>query len=253
MEEDFVEIYSNWLKKNTFQEKVGTDIWKITTPFLDRHNDFIQIYIKKIGKDRYCLTDDSYVVSDLKASGFEFTTPKRIDLFNSIVRGYGVKYDEEKQELSAEVDLDEIGQRKNDFLQCLFEVSDMFDLVIDMSPFSQIVKKYFDENEVRYSENQRVRGEHYEVRFDFGVVVIKDHLRIQNYITTVNNAGYRAKIESILWSFTEIRRVENYQGLLLFNDEVAELPNRYNKPLEELKVEPISWSERKSILQYVKD
>ncbi|MCH7567122.1 MAG: DUF1828 domain-containing protein, partial [Nitrospirae bacterium] len=46
---------------------------QISTPFLDRHNDAIEIFVeKKDGSLR--LTDDGYTIRDLRASGMEFTT-----------------------------------------------------------------------------------------------------------------------------------------------------------------------------------
>ncbi|MBI4483952.1 MAG: DUF1828 domain-containing protein [Acidobacteria bacterium] len=49
---------------------------QISTPFLGRHHDAIEIYVeKKDGSLR--LTDDGYTVRDLRSSGMEFTTEKR--------------------------------------------------------------------------------------------------------------------------------------------------------------------------------
>ncbi len=44
-----VEKYRLWLKDRTAIKSVHTDWVEITTPFLDRHNDYIQIYVKGSG------------------------------------------------------------------------------------------------------------------------------------------------------------------------------------------------------------
>ena len=42
-----IENYFEWLKDNT-STKLINDTWsEITTPYLDRHNDCLQIYAKK--------------------------------------------------------------------------------------------------------------------------------------------------------------------------------------------------------------
>jgi Domain of unknown function DUF1828 len=52
---------------------------RITTPFVDRHNDYLQIYAKQ-ENDRYILTDDNYIVEDLEQSGFNLGTIKRKEI-----------------------------------------------------------------------------------------------------------------------------------------------------------------------------
>ena len=40
-----IEKYIDWLKQNISQYKVNDSIYRITLPFLDRNNDYIDIYI----------------------------------------------------------------------------------------------------------------------------------------------------------------------------------------------------------------
>ena len=59
--------YIEWLRGKTTLRQV--DNWvEITTPYLDRHNDYLQIYaMRKNGS--YVLTDDGYILGDLEQSG----------------------------------------------------------------------------------------------------------------------------------------------------------------------------------------
>ena len=41
-----IDEYTAWLKDKTALRQVG-DWIEITTPYLDRHNDYIQIYVKR--------------------------------------------------------------------------------------------------------------------------------------------------------------------------------------------------------------
>ncbi|OEG71791.1 hypothetical protein ATZ36_12720 [Candidatus Endomicrobiellum trichonymphae] len=59
---------------------IKTKDWvEITTPYIDRHNDYIQIYIKK-SKGSFILTDYGYTVDDLLLPGVRvrFTKEKKV-------------------------------------------------------------------------------------------------------------------------------------------------------------------------------
>src|SRR5215472_2464367 len=69
-----VETYVEWLRQGFSAESVG-EVCELTTPFLDRHNDYLQIYaIKQNGIIK--LSDDGYILSDLRSSGLELITPR---------------------------------------------------------------------------------------------------------------------------------------------------------------------------------
>ena len=63
---------------------------ELTTPFLDRHNDHIQVYAERHGDD-IVLSDDGYVLADLRTSGLELTTAKRKAVLDSTLNGFGVR------------------------------------------------------------------------------------------------------------------------------------------------------------------
>jgi hypothetical protein len=59
--------YQVWLKDRTVLRQI--DDWvEITTPYLDRHNDYVQIYAKKTNGG-FTLTDDGYTIDDLEQGG----------------------------------------------------------------------------------------------------------------------------------------------------------------------------------------
>lgn len=70
-----VETYAHWLKEKVKVKKIG-DVCELTTPFVDRHNDYMQIYIKATPSG-VVLTDDGYIIRDLEISGLEFNTERR--------------------------------------------------------------------------------------------------------------------------------------------------------------------------------
>ena len=70
--------YNAWLKEKTVLREVA-DWVEITTPYLDRHNDYLQIYAKRVDGS-FILTDDGYTIEDLLQSGCRLDSSKRQSL-----------------------------------------------------------------------------------------------------------------------------------------------------------------------------
>ena len=85
---NLINDYIEWLRQNISIKEIN-GIYEITTPFLDRHNDHLQIYIKK-SDGGLILTDNGQTITNLRLSGFEFT-PEKKQILNSILNGFGVK------------------------------------------------------------------------------------------------------------------------------------------------------------------
>jgi hypothetical protein len=80
--------YVAWLRSKTTLRQVA-DWIEITTPYLDRHNDYLQIYARR-QNGNYILTDDGYVLDELELSGCKLESPKRLALLQMTLIGFGV-------------------------------------------------------------------------------------------------------------------------------------------------------------------
>lgn len=60
-------------------------ITQLTTPFTGRHNDHMQIYAEQRGPDLYLLTDDGYIVAELKSSAVETRGSRREEIFHQLL------------------------------------------------------------------------------------------------------------------------------------------------------------------------
>jgi hypothetical protein len=59
-----IDAYLDWLREHSTEQDVD-DGWKaLTFPFLDRHNDHLQVFVRQ-GPDGIEITDDGTVVRDL--------------------------------------------------------------------------------------------------------------------------------------------------------------------------------------------
>src|ERR1700746_533395 len=92
--------YRKWLTDKTTLREINGSWVEITTPYLDRHNDALQIYVRS-ENGALVLTDDSYIIHDLEASGCKLDTAKRKDRLQTTLNGFGVKLNHEAMEVEA--------------------------------------------------------------------------------------------------------------------------------------------------------
>ena len=59
------EKYINWLDQEISVNKIG-EYLEVISPFLDRYNDYLQVYVKLEKDNEIILTDDSYIINNLR-------------------------------------------------------------------------------------------------------------------------------------------------------------------------------------------
>src|SRR5450756_1503816 len=83
--QQILDEYLTWLREHSEVRRVA-DWGEITVPFLDRHNDHLQLYVKRSNGD-VVFTDDGYTVADLEQSGCSLASPKRRGLLDVTLNG----------------------------------------------------------------------------------------------------------------------------------------------------------------------
>ena len=127
--QNLIDDYHVCLKDKTVLNQI--DQWvEITTPYLDRHNDYLQIYVKKT-KGGFLLTDDGYIMDDLKQSGCKLDSHKNQELLQMTLNGFGVKKD--GNELQVHASAESFASCKHNLLQAMLAIHDMFYLAIETS------------------------------------------------------------------------------------------------------------------------
>ncbi len=118
-----VDRYYKWLKDKTICKNI--DQWvEITTPYLDRNNDYIQIYLKKTSTG-YLLTDDGDTIEGLKQEVCALDSPKRQQLLQLTLRGYGVQEERGQLQVTADSE-DDFPLCKHSLMQAILAVNNMF-------------------------------------------------------------------------------------------------------------------------------
>jgi hypothetical protein len=142
--------YYRWLQDKTLVNQIGDNWVEITTPHLDRHNDYLQLYVRK-DNNHYMITDDGYTISDLYASGCSLDSPRRQKLLNITLAGHGVQL--RKNALVVSATYEDFPLKKHSIVQAMLAVNDLFYLA---SPhienlFLEDVAKWLDLSDVRYT------------------------------------------------------------------------------------------------------
>lgn len=236
--------YIKWLRDKTCFKEVGQGWIEITTPHLDRHNDCLQFYANHTDNG-INFSDGGYIIDDLEASGVQFNTPKRRKLLNEILNGFGVQLVNDN-ELFITANPDNFPIKKNNFIQAMLSVNDMFALASSSvaSLFFEDVKEWLDVNDVRYVPSIKLNGRSgFDFRFDF---VVAKHREQPERILQVMNQPSKSNVEQLLfsWSDTKSVRPDNSKLFAVINDVDQKLSSTIIQSLENYNVTPIAWSNR---------
>lgn len=241
--------YLKWIKDNTVVRTVEEGkICSISTPFLDRHNDHLDIYMLK-NNGTIKLTDNGYTVADLKMSGFEINTPKRESILKTALNGFGVKMNG-NDELYVEATAHNIGQKKHYLLQAILAVNDMFNLAQETvySLFKEDVELYFRSNDIFFSKDIKLTGKSgFDHNVDFLIPATKN--RPERLIKAINTAKKDSVLSSIM-AFNDINqtRETTTKNFVVYNDIEKEVSKDVIGALDNYGVKHIPWSKKELCL-----
>jgi len=198
--------YRAWLKDKTTLREVDGSWVEITTPYLDQHNDALQIYARS-DNGGYVLTDDSYIVRDLEASGCNLDSQKRKDLLRVTLNGFGVQMKDDALETHATAE--NFPARKHNLIQAMLAVNDLFYLA---SPFVQSffiedVIAWLDTNDIRYTPRVKFTGTSgFDHLFDFVIPKSPKRQQPERIIQAINRPT-RDSAETFIYAWSDTRNV----------------------------------------------
>lgn len=242
-----LEKYIAWIKDNTKIKAIGDGLFcEISTPFLDRRNDHINIYIKK-ADDNYLLTDDGYFIEDLKYSGLELTSPKRKKIFDTILQSYGVQV--KNDQFVVEATESNIAQKKHYLLQAILQINDMFMLSQEsvFSLFKEDVELYLSSRDIRYSKDVKLTGKSgYDHNIDFLFSASKSSPEI--LMKTINNPTKEAATSAI-FTFNDINEFRDTptRNFLVYNDLNNQASADVLRAMQVYKIEARPWSRKEEL------
>ena len=240
--------YLAWLKDKTTLRQAPNDWVEITTPYLDRHNDYLQIYARR-RDGAFILTDDGYVMEDLVQSGCKLDSPKRQDLLRMTLAGFGVANDNGVLEVRASPH--NFALRKHNLIQAMLAVNDLFYLAVPLvaSLFYEDVVAWLDANEIRYTPNVKFTGKSgYDHLFDF--VIPKSRRQPERILQTITRPSRdTAETVAFKWIDTKDVRSPDSRAYAFLNDQEQKVPQGVVDALYNYDVTPVLWSGREAVKQ----
>ena len=245
--EKLMQDYHVWLRDKTTLREVNGEWVEITTPYLDRHNDALQIYVRA-DRGGYVLTDDSYTIHDLEASGCNLHTDKRQDLLRMTLNGFGVRLREEALEVHATAET--FPSRKHSFIQAMLAVNDLFYLAkpVVESLFFEDVVAWLDANEIRYTPSVKFTGvSGYDHLFHF--VVPKSRKQPERIVQAINRPTRDTALTFInAWTDTRQTRPPDSKAYAMLNDTERPISGDVIDALRNYQIGPVPWAERAQVV-----
>lgn len=239
--------YWAWLRDKTTLRQVK-DWIEITTPYLDRHNDRLQIYAKR-RDGGFVLTDDGYVLADLEQSGCRIDSPRRQALLKMTLNGFGVQVS--GQALEVHASSDNFALRKHNLVQAMLAVNDLFYLAspVVASLFYEDVVAWLDLSEIRYTPKVKFTGKSgYDHLFDFVIPRSKQQPeRILRAISRPNRDTAQAMAFS--WIDTRDVRPPESRAYAILNDSEHPVSESVLDAMRNYDVRPVLWSGREQVRQ----
>lgn len=261
--EQLMNEYWQWLRDRTVLRQEN-DVVEITTPFLDRHNDHMQIYVNR-EKDKIILTDDGYTIHDLELCGCKMSSRRRTLLKSTLV-GFGVQCSK-NDALEIRVSSKDFSIGKHSLLQAMLAVDDLFYTAFPQpqkSIFTEEVAEWMDESDIRHSRQIKLSGgSGFDHQFDF--LITKSKVAPERLVRVVNRPDRNA-VQGICFSWRDVAKVR--EGEIKMYTVLNDIPysvegqnqNHEKKSpkknvsqkiltaLDDFEVNPILWSERDSKL-----
>ena len=248
---ELIERYFRWLKDKTITRNIGNSWTEITTPYLDRQNDYLQIYAKK-EKDEIILTDDGYIINDLELSGCSLDSPRRKDILKTTLNGFGVQLSG-NDSLIVKTNSNDFPEKKHELIQAMLAVNDLFYVASPQvqNLFLEDVTNWFDFNDIRYIPDVRFVGQTgFNYKFDFSIPKSKSSPeRIVQTLSTTNRDNAMNLV--FKWVDTKERRPIGSTLIAVLNDSDKLISSSVNEAFKNYDIKLINWSQKEASLSYL--
>lgn len=240
--ETIIDAYYKWLKEKTTWRSID-EYTEITTPYLDRNNDYIQFYLKK-SKDNYVLTDGGSTISSLIEEGCSLEGNKRQKILKQTLNGYGVALEYEK--LVVRATDQNLPLKKHSLIQAIIAINDMFYLAEPhvLSLFLEDVRDWLELSDIRFTQDISFTGHSgFSRKFDF--IIPKSNKEPERILKTINNP-VKGSIDSLImdWLDTKDARQHDSIGFAIVNDTEKKISGASTEALENYGIQTVPWSIR---------
>lgn len=244
--QDLMVKYWAWLRDKTALRQVG-DVVEITAPYLDRHNDYLQIYVKR-EDGGFLITDGGHTIADLEMSGCAMDGAKRQGLLRTTLAGFGVQYEDSALQVRATPKT--FSLCKHNLMQAMLAVNDLFYTAraVVAGLFNEDVGKWLTQSDIRYVSKTKLSGQSgYDHFFDF-VIPSSSAQPEERLIRAINRPDRNAVQAAVFsWQDTKQGRVNVPTSMYVFLNDAAD-PGKAakNDPHPKRKIAPAALSALKN-------
>lgn len=242
-----IDDYLAWLKEG-FHLESGEGHVLISTPFLDPHNDEIQIFVQAEG-NHLRLTDDGYTLGDLADLGLEINTPKRESHVRQIVNGLGVRWETDGQ-LAITSTKRDFPQKKHNLIQAILAVHDLAVMgqAHVLQFFEEDVANFLREKTIPFFPGIKLPGRSgFDHHFDFAFP--QTGRRAESVMQAANTLT-RDLATSVAFAVNDVRLLRGgseFAAYAIINDREVKPSDDHLDALRAYGVKPFRWSERESL------
>jgi len=238
------EEYHNWVSESTTLREIENCV-EITTPFLDRHNDMMQIFAKVSG-DEIILSDDGYTIEDLEFCGFNVNTLSRSKLIEQNLNGFGVE--RIGNDLVARATAQGFALSMHNLLQAMIAIDDLYYLATPSSV------SRFDVNLVTWLKDSGIsfNGKKFKGRtgynVDYEYVIPRSGTMPERMLLAIDSPD-RSAVEQVAFRWFDIcdDRPSDARLYPILNDAEGVDVVREMDALRRHEINPVPWSQRESV------
>jgi hypothetical protein len=192
---------------------------EITTPYLDRFNDYLQIYIKQESDGTLTLTDDGYIISNLICSGMSFKRGTNLfKTIDKIAKNYNLTIDGE--EIVTKANSSNFPRKKHMMVQAMLAIDDLYQVSPEMKKdlFSDEIKLYFDANDIFYSVDFTVQGKT-ETVYHYDYHIQRTREKPERFCRGINRLTQSSRDLTLFnWGDTQEKRGNEGELIVIYND-----------------------------------
>lgn len=244
------EKYIKWLEQEISVNKIG-EYLEITSPFLDRYNDYLQVYAKLEADDEIILTDDAYIINNLQMSGVDINSNKRKQVLESFLNKYNVKLEEDA--LVTKSRIEDFPQKILFLMQAMLNIDDMFMLSQNKvaSIFLEDVTEFLDSRDIFYSKDVSFVGKSGFI-YSYEYLLQRTKEKPERLCKVINNPNKQNFQNTIfMWNDTKETRDNDSQLIVFLNDE-NKIDATVIEGFKNYNVNTIPWSEREKHLELLR-
>ena len=211
--------YTAWLRKEITTAAFG-EYTELTTPYLDRFNDYLQIYAKQNSDGTITFTDDGYIVGNLVSSGMTFKKgSNRHKMLTKVAAKFNVAI--EGEEIVATATSHSFPQKKHMMVQAMLAIDDLFVVSPEAVKnfFLEDIETYFIANEIFYSLDFSLQGKTGTLyNYDFHLQRTKE--KPERFCRGFNKLNLSKRDLTLFnWMDTQEKRGDSSELIVIYNDD----------------------------------